>query len=43
MPLSPLVSNWFHKLQPPELRGLFQTSPGVPNRFAQDPTEASPH
>ena len=26
MPLSPLVSNWFHKLQPPELRGLFQTS-----------------
>ena len=28
MPLSPLVSNWFHKLQPPELRGLFQTSPG---------------
>ena len=27
MPLSPLVSKWFHKLQPPELRGLFQTSP----------------
>ena len=31
MPLSPLVSNWFHKLQPPELRGCFrQVGPPPP-------------